>query len=177
VSISVRLSNSVTHARYSNCIRRCAHYWLHRMHRCYRCVRCLSVRLSPGSARLHCVGSFGAAFDELLWPLIFGWHATMWRPAIVVVRIVCLSVCLSVMRMSLKLCEIDIWLPGNWTSQFRISHQIHDRQYGSAIVGVSGLALRPFRQIWASWASECSEWICLNSHQLAPWWASYRHVP
>jgi len=43
------------------------------------------------------------------------------------------------------------------------------------------LALRPFRQKWAGWASECSEWISGNSHQSAPHWAprraSYRHVP
>jgi len=44
-------------------------------------------------------------------PLIFSWPATMWRPAIVMVRVVRLSVCHT--RISPKLSEIDIWLLGN----------------------------------------------------------------
>jgi len=43
--------------------------------------------------------------------------------------------------------------------------QIHNRKYGSTILGVSCLEVCPFRQIWAGWASECSEWISWNSHQ------------
>jgi len=49
---------------------------------CYRCARCLSVSLSVSNApndpaqrigletRLHCAGSFGAAFVKLLRPLV-----------------------------------------------------------------------------------------------------------
>jgi len=47
-------------------------------------------------------------------------------------------------------------------------------------LGVSGLALRPFRQKWAGWASDCSEWISRNSYQSAPhlasWQASCYHI-
>jgi len=31
---------------------------------------CPSVCLSHGSTRLHCAGSFGAAFAKSLWPLV-----------------------------------------------------------------------------------------------------------
>jgi len=66
-------------------------------------------------------------------------------------------------------------------SRFRICRQIRDRKYDFAILGVSGLALRPFRRKWAGWPSQCSEWISGNSRQSAPHWApwraSYRHVP
>jgi len=54
-------------------------------------------------------------------------------------------------------------LIGNQASRFRICHQIPDRKYGSAILGVSGLELRPFKQKWAGWHIECSEWISGNS--------------
>jgi len=55
--------------------------------------------------------------------------------------------------------------------RFRICHQICDLKYGSAILGVSGLALRPFREKWAGLSGECSKWISGNSHQSAPHWA------
>jgi len=50
-------------------------------------------------------------------------------------------------------------------------HQIHDQKYNSTVLGVSELALCPFRPKWASWASECSEWLSGNSHRSAPHWA------
>jgi len=80
------------------------------------------------------------------------WPATMWGPAIVMGRIVRLFVCLSVChtRISPKLSEIDLWLLGNWASRFRICHQIYDGKYSSAILSVSGIALRQFRPKWAS---------------------------
>jgi len=64
---------------------------------------------------------------------------------------VCPSVCHT--RISPKLSEIDAWLLGNSNRNpgFPIQnlYQSRDRKYGSAILGVSGLALRPFRQKWA----------------------------
>jgi len=112
------------------------------------------------------------------------WPTTMWGPAKVMVRIFRLSVSLSRSNIS----ETARWTDGyyetrleTWVSRFRICHQIRDRKYGSAILGVSGLALRPFRQKWVGWPREFSEWISGNSHQSAPHWApwrtSYRHVP
>jgi len=46
---------------------------------------------------------------------VISWPATMWGPAMVVVHVVHLSVCLSVchMQISQKLSEIDLWLLGN----------------------------------------------------------------
>jgi len=99
-------------------------------------------------------------------------------PAIVMVRVVRQSVCHT--RVFPKLSEIDIWLLGNRAFRFRICHQIRDQKYSYAILGVSGSTLLPFRQKWAGWPSECTEWITGNSHQSAPHWeprrASYRHV-
>jgi len=66
----------------------------------------------------------------------------------------------------------------SWASWFRICHKIRNQKYRSTILGVSGLALHPFRQKWGSWPSE---WISGNSHQSAPHWAlwlaSYRYIP
>jgi len=134
----------------------------------------------------------------------------MWGPAIVMVRAcmtVCMSVCLSDChtRIAPKLSEIDVWLLGI-SNRNQGCHQIRDRKYGSAILGVSGLALRQFRQKWAVGpvngsvrtvtsldtrpalpVSSCTS--CASSYaQLhwkkrrtqphwAPWRASYRHVP
>jgi len=102
----------------------------------------------------------------------------------------CQSVSLSVslfvchMWISLKLSGIDLCLLWNRNRNLGFPSQDMSsdyRKHGSDILGVSGLALHPFRQKWAGWASECSEWISRNSHQLAPHWApwrtSYRHVP
>jgi len=96
-------------------------------------------------------------------------------PTIVMVHIVCLSVCLSHANISKTKRDRHI------VQALRFCHQIRDQKYGSAILGVSGLALCPFRQKWAGWDSECSEWISGNSHQSASHWAlwraSYHHVP
>jgi len=42
---------------------------------------------------------------------IISWPTTMWGPAVVVVCVVCLSVCHT--HISPKLSEIDVWLLGN----------------------------------------------------------------
>jgi len=73
--------------------------------------------------------------SHITYCIIFSWLTTMWRPAIVIVCTVHLSVCH--MRISPKLSEIDVWLLGNSNrnpgSRFTICHQIRDRKYGSAI--------------------------------------------
>jgi len=114
--------------------------------------------------------------------LFISWHATVCRPAMVMVRVVRPYVCLFIchMQISPKLGEIDVWLLGNRLpdsspaidsrSQVRLHHFC-----------VSGLTLRTFGQKLAGWASECHVWICGSSHQSAPHWApwraSCRHVP
>jgi len=51
---------------------------------------------------------------------------------------------------------------GIQASQFRVCRQIRDQKFSSAILGVSGLVLHPFRQKWGSWPCE---WVSGNSHQ------------
>jgi len=58
-------------------------------------------------------------------------------------------------------------------SGFRICYQICDQKYGSSILCISGLALRPFRQKWGNWPSE---WISGNSHQSRHSACLFRHV-
>jgi len=81
------------------------------------------------------------------------WPATMWGPAIVMVRVVPPSICHT--RISPKLSETDVWLLGNsnrnLSSRFRVCHRIRERKYGSAILGVSGSALGQLTQKWGSW--------------------------
>jgi len=96
---------------------------------------------------------------------IISWPPHCGGPAIVMVCFVRLSVWLWHANIS------ETKRIGNRASRFRICHQIRDRKYGSAILGVSGLALRPFRQKWAGWASE---WISGNDYQSAPHWAPWR---
>jgi len=77
--------------------------------------------------------------------------------AIVMVRVVCLSVCRT--QTSPNLDEIDVWLVGNSNKKqgFPIQnlHQIRDRKYGSVILSVSGLALC---RLWQKWGTLVSEW-------------------
>jgi len=116
---------------------------------------------------------------------IGSWFATMYGPAIVMVRIVRLSVCC--MRISPKLSKIDLWLllnvnrnlgfpiqnlPSDLRSEVQFCH------FGCFQVGTSPIQTEMGRLVF-----DCSDWISGNSHQLAPhphwapWRASYRHVP
>jgi len=81
----------------------------------------------------------------------------MWGPAIVMVRVVSLSITCT----SPKLSEIDVWLLGNSNRNpcFRICHQIRDQKYGSTLRH-SGLDFT-----WQKLGSWPSEWISGNSHQ------------
>jgi len=99
-------------------------------------------------------------------PTFINWPATMWGPAIAMVRVVRLSVGLCHTRISPKLSEIDQRLLQetrieNRASRFRICHQIRDRKYGSAILYV------PCRHFVCcdrnAWGTRCSEW--RNGHR------------
>jgi len=135
------------------------------------CVRViLQHLLSRNITHLACTDTLPSSLCLDVCPVI-SWLATMWGRSIVMVRVVRLSV-----TRKYLLSEIDIlWLLRNSNrkpgSRFRINSQIRGRKYGSAIWGVSVLALRPFRQKQAGWASK---WLSGNSHQSGPHWALWR---
>jgi len=97
----------------------------------------------------------------------------------------CPSVCLFCghTRISPKLSKIDVWLLGNSNRNpgFPIQNLPSDSRSEVRFRHFGCFRVRPFRQKWAGWASECSEWISGNSHQSAPHWAPWRasdrHVP
>jgi len=64
-------------------------------------------------------------FETLSLAFIFliSWHASVCEPAIVMVRVVRMSVCHT--RVSPKLSEIGVWLPGN--SNKNPGFPIHDQ--------------------------------------------------
>jgi len=100
----------------------------------------------------------------------------MWGPAIVMVSVVCLSVCLS--HANISETKQSVWLLGNSNRKpdFPIQNlpsdlrsEVRFRHFGCFRVGTL-----PIQTEMGQWASECSEWINGNSHQPAPHWALWR---
>jgi len=71
----------------------------------------------------------------------------------------------------LKPSEIDLWLQGNSNRKLGLPSgsrsEVRFRNFWCFRVGTSPTQT----EMGPGWASECSEWISGNSHQLAPHWA------
>jgi len=92
-------------------------------------------RIAPQQQKFDQFCYISETVQDTMQVSIISWTATMWGQAVVIVRVVSLSVRREYLR-NYGYYETRI---GTWASRFRICHQMRDRKYGSAILGVSGL--------------------------------------